>query len=70
MATSQRLSRGFLAWHVSHRGEIRQRGAAVTFAMEIRQRDLLVTTIPLSRRLLSAIQFQPSTNDLSRNRPP
>ena len=35
-----------------------------------RQGDLLVTTIPLSRRLLSAMQFQPLPNDLSRNRLP
>ncbi len=30
----------------------------------------LVTTIPLSRRSLSVMQFPPSPNDLSRNRPP
>jgi hypothetical protein len=30
----------------------------------------LVTTIPLSRRSLSAMQFLPSPNDLSRNRSP
>src|SRR6476661_4596348 len=35
-----------------------------------RQGDFFVTTMLLSRRSLSAMQFQPSPNDLSRNRPP